>query len=332
MPITTFPASSGGGGGDGTVTSVGLSSTDLSISGSPVTVSGNITANIANNAVTTAKINNGAVTADKLASDSVITAKILNKNVTLGKIQDIATDRVLGRVTAESGEIEILTATQIRTLISVEENADVTDLTNVLASLNTIGSIAEGDILYRNDTGWVRLARGTDNQVLTATASTINWETPASGFADPMTTEGDIIYRTSGGVTTRLGKGTDGQVLTATADSINWENPSGGGNTWDGTLTQATTGFDLAGKNVKITATSTISLNTIFDFTNMTNLSESRVEVLCDTGAGAIDITTTSLNTFGDTWEDLPDTKTQEFLVYKDFAGVVKISALGVYP
>jgi hypothetical protein len=46
-----------------------------------------------------------------------------------------------------------------------------------------------------------------------------------------MTTEGDIIFRTSGGVTTRLGKGTDGQVLTATADSINWENVPGGGST-----------------------------------------------------------------------------------------------------
>jgi len=44
--------------GSGTVTSVGISSTDLSISGSPITTSGNITANINNGAVTDSKIRN----------------------------------------------------------------------------------------------------------------------------------------------------------------------------------------------------------------------------------------------------------------------------------
>jgi hypothetical protein len=215
--------------GSGTVTSVGLSSTDLSVSGSPITTTGSITANINNNAVVTDKINNGAVTADKLASDSVITAKILDKNVTLAKIQDIATARILGRVTAETGIPELLTASAVRTLLNVEDGADVTDLTNVLASLNTITEVAEGDILYRNGSGWVRLPRGTDNQVLTATATSINWENASSGFSDPMTTEGDIIFRTSGGVTTRLARGTDGQVLKSIAGSIAWEDESGGG-------------------------------------------------------------------------------------------------------
>lgn len=40
-------AQPGGGGGSGTVTSVGLLSSDFAVSGSPVTVSGNITANLA---------------------------------------------------------------------------------------------------------------------------------------------------------------------------------------------------------------------------------------------------------------------------------------------
>jgi len=44
------------GVGGGTVSSVGIASTDLSISGSPVTTSGNITLNINNNAVTNAKL------------------------------------------------------------------------------------------------------------------------------------------------------------------------------------------------------------------------------------------------------------------------------------
>jgi hypothetical protein len=183
-------------------------------------------------------------------------------------------------------------------LDGIEPLADVTDLTNVLASLNTITDVAEGDILYRNDTGWVRLARGTDNQVLTATATTINWENASSGFADPMTTEGDIIYRTSGGVTTRLGKGTDGQVLTATADSINWENASGGGHTRDATLTQATSAFDIDGKDVRITLSTGTSgsLNTFIDMATV-NYEGNRVEILNSSGDNYT-ITTTSLSNF----------------------------------
>lgn len=45
-----------GGGGGGTVTSVGFTSTDLTVTGSPITTSGTITANIADKAVTFAKI------------------------------------------------------------------------------------------------------------------------------------------------------------------------------------------------------------------------------------------------------------------------------------
>ena len=176
-------------------------------------------------------------------NNAVTTAKITNSNVTLAKIEDIATNRILGRSTAGTGVVEDLTLTATRALLNVENGADVTDKTNVLASLNTITSVAEGDILYRNGSSWVRLARGTDNQVLTATATTINWENASSGFADPMTTEGDIIYRTSGGTTTRLARGTDGQVLTATAGSINWENASGGGNTFS-TATSSTIADD----------------------------------------------------------------------------------------
>ena len=66
-------------------------------------------------------------------------------------------------------------------LNSIETNADVTDNANVITALNNIASVAEGDILYFNGTNWVRLAKGTDNQVLTATATTINWEAAASG-------------------------------------------------------------------------------------------------------------------------------------------------------
>ena len=62
----------------GTVTSVGISSTDLSVANSPITTSGTITLDINNSAVTFAKI------------------------------QNIATSRILGRSTAGSGVVEEL--------------------------------------------------------------------------------------------------------------------------------------------------------------------------------------------------------------------------------
>lgn len=45
-----------------------------------------------------------------------------------------ATSRLIGRVTAGAGVAEELTATQVRTLINVEDGADVTDTTNVTAA------------------------------------------------------------------------------------------------------------------------------------------------------------------------------------------------------
>lgn len=53
-----------GGGGSGTVTSVGLSSTDLSVLGSPITTSGNITANLATTGVSAGSYTNTNLTVD----------------------------------------------------------------------------------------------------------------------------------------------------------------------------------------------------------------------------------------------------------------------------
>ena len=50
---------------------------------------------------------------------------------TVDVLSNVATASILGRTTAGSGDSEELTASSVRTLINVEDNADVTDATNV---------------------------------------------------------------------------------------------------------------------------------------------------------------------------------------------------------
>jgi len=55
--------------------------------------------------------------------------------------------------------------------------------------------------------------------------------TAAAGFADPMTTRGDIIYRDPTNVTARLGLGANTFVLTSDGTDISWAASAGGGAT-----------------------------------------------------------------------------------------------------
>ena len=68
------------------------------------------------------------------------------------------------------------------------------------------------------------LAPGTLNQVLAIGADSVPyWVTAPSGFADPMTTAGDIIIRNAvGNVTSRLGIGTAGQTLVVSGGAPAW--------------------------------------------------------------------------------------------------------------
>lgn len=92
----------GGGGGSGTVTSVGLTSTDFSISGSPVTTSGNITANLMNGAVTYAKMQN-------IASGTLIgrgaTGSGVPTAITIGTGLSLSTSGVLSNTGSGGGTI-----------------------------------------------------------------------------------------------------------------------------------------------------------------------------------------------------------------------------------
>tara|TARA_B100000029_G_scaffold411815_1_gene414310 strand:+ start:6000 stop:8465 length:2466 start_codon:yes stop_codon:yes gene_type:complete len=76
--------------------------------------------------VTVGMMGTNSVDSDELVADSVITSKILDDNVTYAKIQNVsATDRVLGRDSSGAGIIEEITPTALRTMINVEDGAEV---------------------------------------------------------------------------------------------------------------------------------------------------------------------------------------------------------------
>jgi len=89
----------------------------------------------------TAKVTNATHTGE-VTGDGALT--ITAKAVTYAKIQDVsATDRLLGRDTIGAGVTEEIAPAAVRTMINVEDAADVTDATNVNAAGATMNTDAD---------------------------------------------------------------------------------------------------------------------------------------------------------------------------------------------
>jgi len=155
MAISYFPAVSGGGGGTwGTITGTLSSQTDLQnaldakqatlVSGTNIkTINSTSLLGSGNIAISgsVADGDKGDITVSgsgatwTIDNDAVTTAKILDSNVTLAKIEDISTSHFLGRHTGGSGAVQQVSASQARTILNVEDGADVTDSVNVGSSI-----------------------------------------------------------------------------------------------------------------------------------------------------------------------------------------------------
>lgn len=72
----------------------------------------------------------------------------------------------------------------------------------------------------------------------------------SSGFADPMTTRGDIIIRDAANATARLGIGTNGQALISNGTDIAWATPAGGGDLLSTNNLSDLTNFTTARSNL----------------------------------------------------------------------------------
>jgi hypothetical protein len=90
-------------------------------------------------------ITTGGITAAMLAADAVETAKIKDGNVTLAKMANLAENNFIGRKTASAGVPETLTATEVRTILNVEDGANAYDLPTASASVK--GGIKVGTTL-----------------------------------------------------------------------------------------------------------------------------------------------------------------------------------------
>lgn len=105
-------------------------------------------------------------------------------------------------------------------LLTTVEQAFVTNLVSL--------PYVTGDILYYDGSALTRLAIGAASRVLTVSGGLPSWQVPATGFADPLTTNGDIIARIAG-ATTRLPQGGNGTFLGVSGGTLGYYTPSGAG-------------------------------------------------------------------------------------------------------
>ena len=134
--------------------------------------------------------------------DTITTAYITDANVTYAKIQNVSQTNVfLGRDSAGAGVIEEITATAARTILNVEDGADVTDATNVNAAgavMNADTSTASMDFVIDEDD----MSTDTDTKVPTQQSVKAYVDSSISSATLPDGDKGDVTVSSSGTVWT----------------------------------------------------------------------------------------------------------------------------------
>lgn len=175
-------------------------------------------------------------------------------------------------VTALADDLNLLTGADAAGLTSTE-----------LLYLNGVTSNIQSQLSSKQDRSlaynaiWVgnissepaQLAAGTNGYVLTSVSGVPQWQPSVSGFANPMTTEGDFIIGDTGGAAIRIGIGTVGQILTSDGTTASWEDPIVGSGTVTSAAMSVPSFLSVAGSPITTSGTFAVTLatqtaNTIF--------------------------------------------------------------------
>ena len=183
--------------------------TKTDINGLAITTVGTINSGVWNGtAIAHAYIGADAIEGDNLADNavdsehytdgSIATAHIADDQVTYAKVQNVsATNRILGRDSDGEGVIEEITPVNIRTMINVENGADVTDTANVKTALNASfgGAVTIGN---SSDTVTIPGNFTVSGTTVSINATNLNVEDKliavASGSADSAAADGAGLF------------------------------------------------------------------------------------------------------------------------------------------
>ena len=243
--------------------------------------------------VTTAKLADGAVTTIKLAADAVDGTKLADNACNSEHYTDDSIDDI---------HISGMAASKLTGTITPSDNT-------VTGAKIALGSDAAGDVMYYNGTNYIRLAKGTNGEVLTLASGVPSWAADSTNvgatsvggdvtgtvaniqiaanavdgthIALGSDAAGDVMYY-NGTNYVRLAKGTATQVLTMNSGATAPEWAADSTN-----VTGTSVGGDLSGTvgNAQI-ATNTVGITEL-------NVSDgSTGQVLKTNGSGTLSFTT----------------------------------------
>ena len=204
-----------------------------------------------------------------------------NGAISVDSVANVATDTILGRISAGSGESEELTPTQVRGLINVEDNADVTDTANVTSA----GALMDSEVANLSqvkafDSKDYAVALGLDDNYVTDaekvvignTSGTNTGDQDLSGKVDKVTGSSLISDQAILRLENTSGENTGDQDLSGKVDKVTGESlisdqaitrlaNTSGTNTGD----QDLSGLEPKRTNKTVTASSYILLATDVD-------------------------------------------------------------------
>ena len=155
--------------------------------------------------VTTAKLADGAVTTIKLAADAVDGTKLADNACNSEHYTDDSIDDI---------HISGMAASKLTGTITPSDNT-------VTGAKIALGSDAAGDVMYYNGTNYIRLAKGTNGEVLTLASGVPSWAadstnvtgTSVGGDLSGTVGNAQIATNTVGITELNVSDGTNGQIL-----------------------------------------------------------------------------------------------------------------------